>query len=251
MQSLISGYNKFPRIYKMIQAVADGDMGQIKVPDTESAAGFAAEAGNLLTMLDKYMEITPNIPGMTKNKTYEAFARLETHYGFVVWTNRMMGTAEDMALHMVNEPDMPLTKAVDRSWKAHRESLEALRKRFEQAFAGKHIVLKGYSESWSGTVSKTIDMDSISELFEYAMFKRAFDADAYSPCITLFITTDGDLKLEYGRKEDEYIDEYTFYDEEGQSVVPALEKYFGWDHKTQPHAVVKYEDGAFILVDYR
>lgn len=93
MEVLISGYNRFPHIYKMIQHIAQGDIGQIRVPDSEHTADFAAEAKEFITVLDRYMEITPDIPHMTKEK----YMRHLPHWksimvllsGQTVWQARM------------------------------------------------------------------------------------------------------------------------------------------------------------------
>lgn len=254
MEILISGYNRFPHIYEMIQHIAQGDIGKIRVPDSECTADFAAEAKEFITVLDRYMEITPDIPRMTKEKVYEAFTALEIHYGFVVWTNRMTGTDEDNALHILKNPGMATKESMVLSYKTCRESMEALRKGFMTAMPD-IVIAKGYVESWSGTVHRELTMNDLSAVFELPIFDNmhSFHTKAYEgPFTTLFITTDGNLKIEYEHGNGDYKDEYTFYTADDESVVPALEKYFGWNHSLTPYAVCRHEGGqAFLPVDYR
>lgn len=166
----------------------------------------------------------------------------------------MAGADEDAALHILKNPGMSAREAMALSYKTCRESMKELEKGFRQVMPDA-VMAKGHVESWSGTVSRHLNMSDLGKVFELPMFDNmhSFHMKPYDrPFTTLFITTDGNLKIEYEHSNGDYKDEYTFYTADDESVVPALEKYFGWDHSRTPYAVCRHEGGqAFLPVDYR
>lgn len=233
------GAESFKNLYPVLQALADGPDDSLHTAvwllgkaDRESLKN---ESQTVLGMLDNYEE--PKLPfaDVTKGQVDKAFKDLEDTYGFVVWSNELAGSDEDCAARVNDDPDYFLGMAEDIvrqiSYEAYAEDRDLLKGELDKAYAGPILVI-GAIGRWDGHKGVYAVKRHLSDIF--SVF--------YGDVNALYIK-DNMLRAENSHHDGTdsfsvYIfkdgfDPYTAENKEALmaqavSVVPALDKYFGW-----------------------
>lgn len=232
----------FPELYSMLELIVKSKNDTVDVIIERLARDFSgkslrSQAEKVMELMDAYEEPTLPFADVTSEQITEKQQHMNDRYGFVVWSNRTAGTDEDCADLVKNDPDYYLGMSEDVvrqiSYEACMEEQDILKNEFDSIGVNK-VLIFGIIGRWDGAKAAFKVADKLRDVF------RVF-TDNYA---TLYIKN-GELRAENVHhdgtdsfiirtfKEDVDPDEFYRLDSDTieadtESLVPVLNKHFGW-----------------------
>ena len=226
----------FSELYSLLKRITDSENDPVSVTIAESSCELPGEAlrsqvKTVMGLMEAYEK--PKLPfvGITSEQIAREQQRMNDQYGFVVWSNQMAGTDEDCADRVEDDPDYFLGMSEDEvrqiSIEACVEDRDTLKDEFDNIRVN-GILIYGSVGSWDGRKVAFKVGEALRDIF------NVFTGD-YG---TLYIKG-GELRAENCHHDGtdhftirtfkEGVDPNAFDSmSDTESLVPALNKHFGW-----------------------